>query len=263
VVLNLCTNAAHAMRDTGGLLEISVETVEVDQAFAKRHPPLAPGPHVCFRVRDTGPGMPPEVVARIFEPFFTTKGVGEGTGMGLAIVHGIVTGSNGAMTVQSTPGEGTTFTIYLPQHADVPVPETRDHPGVPMSQGSECILFVDDEDILVRVGQAMLTHLGYDVVAYTNSVEALEAFRAEPQRFDLVITDQTMPSVTGEALARELRSIRADIPIILCTGFSHVMNAEKARAMGIDAFCMKPFAVRDLAVTIQHVLQPQSTGERN
>lgn len=255
VVLNLCTNAAHAMRDSGGLLEISVETVEVDQAFAKHHPPLAPGPHVCFRVRDTGPGMPPEVVARIFEPFFTTKDVGEGTGMGLAIVHGIVTSTNGAMTVQSTPGEGTTFAMYLPQHADAPVPETRDHPGVPMSQGSECILFVDDEDILVRVGQAMLTRLGYDVVAYANSVEALEAFRAEPQRFDLVITDQTMPAMTGEALARELRSIRADIPIILCTGFSHVMNAEKARAVGIDAFCMKPFAVRDLAVTIQHVLQ--------
>ncbi len=259
VVLNLCTNAAHAMRDTGGFLEISVDTVEVDRAFAVGHPPLHPGAHVCLRVRDTGPGMPPEVVAHIFEPFFTTKDIGEGTGMGLAIVHGIVTSANGAITVESTPGKGTTFAIYLPQSGVAGAPEALDdlHEDVPRGHGR--ILFVDDEAMLARLGYGMLTRLGYDVEVYTSSRAALDAFRAAPERFDLVTMDQTMPHMTGEALAKELRRIRPDIPIILCTGFSHVMNPEKAQALGIDAFLMKPLAMRDLAATIQHVFQQRTT----
>ena len=257
VLMNLCANAEYAMRETGGILEISVDTVEVNDAFATFHPALQPGPHIRVTVGDTGGGMPPEVVARIFEPFFTTKDVGEGTGMGLAIVHGIVTSHGGVITVESTPGEGTTFTIYLPQIADA----TADDPYQPaedMPRGTERILFVDDEEVLTRLGQALLEHLGYEVVVRTSSVAALEVFQAEPYRFDLVITDQTMPVMTGAALVEELRHIRPDIPIILCTGFSHVIDADTAEAMGIDAFCMKPLVARELAVTIQQVFDKRA-----
>ena len=176
--------------------------------------------------------------------------------MGLAIVHGIVVSHNGAINVESTVGTGTTFEIYLPIY--VPRKDTTTEKPIygeaSISQGAGCILFVDDEVMLARLGQEMLEQLGYDVVSRTSSIEALEAFRAMPQRFDVVVTDQTMPNMTGEQLAGALRRIRPDIPIILCTGFSHVINAEKARALGIEAFCMKPIGVRDLAVTIQQVL---------
>jgi PAS domain S-box-containing protein len=253
IVMNLCTNAEYAMRETGGILTLAVDNVEVDDAFAASHPVLQPGPHVRLTVRDTGHGMRPDVVERIFDPFFTTKDMGEGTGMGLAIVHGIVTGHGGAITVESTPGEGTTFTIYLPRLADAAVGDT-DHPEEDIPLGKRHILFVDDDEALARLGEHLLEQLGYDVVSKTSSIEALEAFCAEPHRFDLVFTDQTMPHMTGETLTRELRRIRPDIPVILCTGFSHVMDAEKAQAIGIDAFCMKPLVARDLAVTIQQVL---------
>jgi PAS domain S-box-containing protein len=253
VLMNLCTNAGHAMRDTGGVLEIRVDAVEVDAAFVASHPALHPRPHVRLTVRDTGHGMSIEVLERLFDPFFTTKGVGEGTGMGLAVVHGIIADHQGAITVHSTVGEGTTFTLYLPCIHQDAMPETAPpEPSLPHGTGS--ILFVDDEAMLANLGHAILERLGYDVTVRTSSLEALEAFRAMPQRFDLVITDQTMPQMTGETLAKELRRIRPDIPIILCTGFSHTMHAEKTRALGINALCMKPFAVRDLAVTIQQVL---------
>ena len=172
--------------------------------------------------------------------------------MGLAIVHGIVTSHGGVITVESLPGEGTTFSIYLPRIAAAPGEKAQAE--LSLSPGTGCILFVDDERMLAHLGQATLEQFGYTVVSHTSSIEALEAFRAMPQRFDLVITDQTMPQMTGEQLVRELRRIRPDIPIILCTGFSHIMNAEKAQAMGIDDFCMKPLVAQDLAVTVQQVL---------
>ncbi len=253
IIINLCTNADHAMRETGGILEVRLDTVEVDEARATRHPGLHPGPHVRFTVQDTGPGIAPKVLERIFDPFFTTKGVGEGTGMGLAIVHGIVTSHGGAVTVESTVGAGTTFTIYLPQWAETAAGETV-QPEEDLLQGTGCILFVDDEVMLANLGHTVLEQLGYEVVSCTSSLEAFEAFRGNPQRFDLVITDQTMPQLTGEQLATALRRMRPDIPIIVCTGFSHVINAEKAQALGIDAFCMKPLRIRELAVTIQQVL---------
>jgi len=257
LLMNLCTNAEHAMRERGGRLEVGLETVAVDAALAALHPALLPVSYIRLRVRDTGHGMPPALLARIFEPFFTTKGVGEGTGMGLAMVHGIVTSHGGAITVESTPGEGTGFAVYLPRmanqaRADTPLEE-------PVQGGQECILFVDDEAMLALLGQEMLAPLGYQVVVHTNSVEALEAFRTAPQRYDLVITDQTMPDLTGEALARELRHLRPDIPIILCTGFSHTMTQEKAHLLGINAFLMKPLMIRDLARTIREVLGQRST----
>lgn len=256
VIMNLCANSEYAMRETGGILEVRLKATEVDQAFAVLHPPLQPGPHVHLTVRDTGHGMRPEILDRVFEPFFTTKDVGDGTGMGLAMVHGIVTNHGGAIKVQSTPDLGTVFEIYLPRVSESQ--ESVEHDEALVSRGIGRILFVDDEPGLVRVGQAILERLGYEVVARTSSIDALEDFRSAPHRFDLVITDQTMPNMTGERLAHKLRDIRPDIPIILCTGFSHVINAEKARAIGIDAFCMKPLSERDLSVVIGDVLRKRA-----
>ena len=252
VIMNLCANAEYAMRKTGGLLEVRLATVDVEPAFAAQHPRLLPGPHIRLIVRDTGQGIAPEIMGRIFEPFFTTKDVGQGTGMGLAMVHGIVTSHDGAITVQSMPGQGTTFQIYLPCIEPAVDCETPAEEPLPYGNGS--ILFVDDENILVQVGQRLLEQLGYDVVVKTNGLEALAVFRIDPYRFDLVITDQTMPYVTGAALADKFRDIRPDIPIILCTGFSHTIDAAKAATQGIDAFLMKPLMLRDLGRTIQNVL---------
>ena len=252
VLMNLGANAEYAMRETGGALYVGLDAIEVDAAFTAQHPALRPGPHLRLTVRDTGPGIPPDVLERIFEPFFTTKEVGEGTGMGLAVVHGIVSNHGGAITVQSAPGEGTTFEIYLPQ---VATPATEAFPlEVPLPGGKGTVLFVDDEEALVLLGQQMLERLGYQVVASRSSLETLETFRATPYRFDLVITDQTMPHMTGEVLARQLRDIRPDIPIILCTGFSHTVDVEKAIGQGIDAFLIKPLMAPDLGQAIQRVL---------
>jgi len=255
VLMNLCSNAEHAMRATRGVLEVRLTAVEVTADFAALHPPLQPGPHVCLTVQDTGHGMAPEILARIFEPFFTTKGVGEGTGLGLAVVYGIVTEHGGAIAVQSRLGHGTTIDVYLPRsdHAAV-----DGHVEAVLRHGTGRILFVDDEVTLVHIARAMLERLGYHVVAYTSSAEALAAFRASPLDFDLVITDQTMPQMTGEALARELRSIRPDIPIILCTGFSHMVTAERAAVLDIQAYLHKPLLIQTLSAAIHRVLGPKN-----
>jgi CheY-like chemotaxis protein len=211
---------------------------------------------VRLTVRDTGHGMAPETMERIFDPFFTTKEVGEGIGMGLAVVYGIITSYGGAITVESTPGQGTTFAVYLPRIAEpatAALPAKESLPG-----GRERLLFVDDEEALVRLWQTALEHLGYNVIACTSSLEALDVFRAAPQSFDLVITDYTMPAMTGEVLALELRRIQPDIPIILCTGFSDTMTAERAQALGIDGFILKPLMVGDLSLAIRRVLAQRS-----
>ena len=257
ILVNLCTNAEYAMRETGGTLDVSLATVEVDTLFATAHPPLRPGPHVQLTVRDTGHGMPQEVLEHIFEPFFTTKSVGEGTGMGLAMVQSIVLNHGGAITVESTPGQGTTFEIYLPCGKGAVGISARLEEALP-SGHYERILFVDDELALIHLGQAMLERLGYRAVARTSAPEALELFRAAPQQFDLVITDQTMPQMTGETFVRELRCIRPDIPVILCTGFSHTMTAEKARSLGINTLLMKPLVSSDLGRAIHRVLMPRA-----
>ena len=259
VVMNLCTNAAHAMRETGGILDVRISIRHLDHGFTLHHPELRPGPHVCLMIRDTGCGMEADVVERIFEPYFTTKGVGEGTGMGLAVVHGIIASHGGAITVHSTPGMGTTFAIYLPQINAVVDRETPDEEPLPQGQGS--ILFVDDEAILTLLVPEMLKQLGYEVEVHMSSLEALASFQSAPDRFDLVITDQTMPMMTGEMLAQELRNIRPDIPIILCTGYSHRIDADKAAVQGIDAFCMKPLVTHDLGLVIRRVLAQRAAAE--
>lgn len=252
ILLNLCSNAEYAMRPGGGVLEVGLQAFEASPVFAASHPGLQPGPVMRLSIRDTGHGMSPEILQHIFEPFFTTKGPGDGTGMGLAVIHGIVTNHGGAITVSSTPGVGTTFEVYLPRYVETPrlLPETL--PEAARSKGR--VLFVDDEEVLAEMAREMLTHLGYQTTVFTSSPEALEAFTKAPQHYDLVITDQTMPQMTGEMLAAELRQVRPNIPIILCTGYSHVLDEEKALSLGIDAFCMKPVSMPELADTIEQIL---------
>ena len=251
VLINLGTNAEHAMRETGGVLEVRLDVVDVDAAFATQHE-LKPGPHVRLTVRDSGHGMTHEVIQRIFDPFFTTKPTGEGTGMGLAVARGIVVNHGGTITVRSAPGRGATFEVYLPQ-VDMPVEEDSTPPTA-ATGGTRRILFVDDELAVAQVGQEMLQALGYVVMASTNPLEALEVFRAAPQRFDVVITDQTMPAMTGDKLVFELRRIRPDIAIILCTGYSHILAEEQARAIGVDAYLLKPLLAADYDRVIHQVL---------
>jgi PAS domain S-box-containing protein len=260
VLLNLCTNAAQAMRETGGALHVRLEAIHLPTEDASAPPGLEAGPYVRLTVQDTGPGIPPAIQERIFEPFFTTKGPGEGTGMGLSVVHGIIASHGGAITVESASSHGTTVRVYLPESAELAVASAR--PEAPVPYGRERILFVDDEAALADLGHALLTALGYEVVAVTSSLEALAMFQAAPERFDLVITDYTMPQLTGEALAQALRGIRPTLPIILCTGFSETMTAGKARVLGIDAFCLKPFVLQELRQTIRRVLrQRREQGE--
>ena len=260
VLMNLCTNAAHAMRDKGGVLEVSLTDAEIDSDSAVRHLNITPGRYQKLTVKDTGHGMAPEIMERIFDPFFTTKGPGEGTGMGLAVVHGIVKRLKGAITVDSRPGKGTTFQLLFPtienkmENKDAAKPEEL--ASVPHGK-NERILFVDDETALVDAVSQMLAGLDYKVAASTKSVEALEAFRSEPTMFDLVITDHTMPDMTGETLAREILRIRPDIPIILCTGFTEAISEKTARAIGIREFVMKPIVRQKMAVIIRRVLDQE------
>jgi PAS domain S-box-containing protein len=257
VIMNLCTNAYHAMREKGGVLEVSLRNVTVSREMENAQPELSAGDYVRLTVSDTGCGMPPEVMSRIFEPYFTTKAEGEGTGLGLAVIHGIVKSHHGTINVYSEPGKGTVFHVYLPQLERAP-DEHRVLHKAPLPMGNERILFVDDEPILANLGKQILETLGYAVVTRTSGVEALELFGDNPGSFDLVITDMTMPRMTGAELARELMRIRPDIPVILCTGFSYSMSEEQAKAMGIREYAMKPFIRQDLARIARKVLDQPS-----
>jgi len=252
VIMNLCTNAYHAMRERGGLLEVNLDVVEINGGLAGDLANLQVGGYVRLTVSDTGHGMDQGTMERIFDPFFTTKPVGEGTGMGLATVHGIVTSHGGAIAVHSELEKGTIFDVYFPRFESGVA--LKAEMAEPAPGGNERILFVDDEEPLVRMGQQMLERLGYHVSARTSSMEALEAFRAQPDRFDLVITDQTMPNMTGVQLARELMRIRPDIPIILITGFSEIVPPEKAKKMGIREYLMKPVVTSNFGKAIRRAL---------
>ena len=252
IIMNLCVNAEYSMRGMHGTLSVSLRVTDVSPTFAQLHPPLAPGQHFILNVSDTGPGIPASDLPRIFDPFFTTKEVGEGTGLGLAVVHGIVANYEGTILVESTLGQGTRFTIYLPT---IPVSVSPDAPlatpSLPTGQGQ--ILFVDDEEAIVHVCKELLEQLGYQVVAKTSAYEALSAFREDPDYFDVVITDQTMPGMTGEELSERLLKLRPNLPIILCTGFSHSIDADKAKALGIRGFLIKPLLSHQLAQMLQEV----------
>ncbi len=246
VIMNLCTNAAHAMEQKGGILEISILGAIVADGSLAPVPEMMPGEYVVLKVGDTGCGMEPETLDRIFDPFFTTKK--EGTGLGLSVSHGIVKSHGGYIAVESEPGKGSTFQVYLPRvRKAAAVRGQRD--GASAAEGKERILIVDDEDMLVELNQQRLMKLGYDVVGTTSSTDALRIFRKEPEGFDLVITDQTMPNMTGIDLAVELLKIRADVPIILCTGQNDAVLPETAREIGIQGFLMKPVVNRELALT--------------
>ncbi len=263
VLMNLVNNAAYAMRTTGGVLEVHLDEVDITPASTAASPALPPGPYLRGTILDTGTGMTPEVMARIFEPFFTTKGQGEGTGLGLAVAYGIIASHGGTITVASTPGQGTTFVIYLPRVAEEPPVEGRVEGRIVelLSAGKERILFVDDEEALTNLAREMLGRLGYDVTVYTSSFDALAAFRAAPQDFDLVITDQTMPAMRGETLVRALRRIRPDIPVILCTGYNRLIDAGQAAALGIDALLMKPVETDTFTHTVQEVFARRKGAE--
>jgi CheY-like chemotaxis protein len=251
ILMNLCTNAAYAMQDKGGTLDIELSGYSASLSNGEPHG-MNPGLYMKLTVRDTGIGISPDNMDKIFDPFFTTKKVGEGTGLGLSVVHGIVKQHEGYITVESEPDKGSTFTVYLPQIAGEPETDAVSDDRIPT--GSERILFVDDEEALVEMGEDILAELGYDVTSRMDSREALALLKSDPSRFDLVITDQTMPEMTGIELAREVLAIRADMPIIMCTGFSYVVDADKAEAAGIKAFVMKPLTKREIARTIRKVL---------
>ena len=217
---------------------------------------LAPGAYVELSIKDTGCGMDAATKNRIFEPFFTTKERGQGTGLGLAVVHGIVQSLGGAITVSSEPGKGSTFTVFLPKVAHeekVQMEMAREVAG-----GTERILFVDDEELLVEMAREMLGRLGYEVVATTDASEAVSVFSGEPHRFQCVITDYAMPKATGVSLAKDLMRIRPDIPIILCTGYSEMISRDEARTMGIREFVVKPLMKREIAETIRRVLDTKA-----
>jgi PAS domain S-box-containing protein len=252
IMMNLATNAYHAMEENGGKLTVTLKEIELGE-HDLIYPDMDPGLYACLTVSDTGTGMDKDVVNKIFDPFFTTKEKGKGTGMGLSVVHGIVKSMNGAIHVYSEPGHGTKFHVYLPI-----VQSVFEHQPVilngPVTGGNEKILLVDDEEAIIVMEKQALTRLGYDVTSRISSVEALEAFRTNPDRFDLVITDMTMPKMPGDKLAAEMIAIRPDIPILLCTGFSHTLTDEKITSLGIRDILMKPVVIKDLANKIREVL---------
>lgn len=253
VLMNLSVNAAQSMKGRAGILEISLTCEDVDPEFRNVHPELEPGPHVCLSVRDTGCGFEPELEDRIFDPFFTTKAPGEGTGLGLAVVHGIVKKHGGVVTVCSEPGVGTTFNIYLPAYRGNHKAAVNKSDAVSEGNG-EHILFVDDEEALVSLGKIMLGTLGYRATTTTSSVEALATFRAHPEDFDLVITDQTMPHLNGGDLAKAILQIRPAIPVILTSGYSAALTPEMATEIGIQEFLSKPTTMQTLGDAIRRAL---------
>jgi PAS domain S-box-containing protein len=254
IVMNLTTNAAHAMRENGGVLEVNLR--QADSHHDDSQPSVmetAPGPYILLEVHDTGHGMSQGILERIFEPYFSTKQTGEGTGLGLAVVHGIVESYGGHISAESEPGQGTCFQVYLPR---LEGEFSSDEPllRAPLPVGSERILIVDDEEIIVPMLREMLEGLGYMVTISNDSIDTWQLFRKNPDAFDLLITDMAMPGLSGYDLARKVLTLRPEMPVILCTGFSEMIDRERARAAGIGAFLVKPVSMRELAETVRKVL---------
>jgi CheY-like chemotaxis protein len=252
--MNLATNAGQAMRSQDGVLKIRLRRADPALLAQPAFSQLEPGDYVELAISDTGPGIDPKILDRIFEPFFTTKDQGEGTGMGLAVAHGIVKGHRGGIKVESAPGRGASFTILLPRvnsgqpaADDAETPQTAPH-------GSGRILFVDDEEDLANIGKRHLESLGYQVTAFCSPSRALELFLKQPEAFDLVITDQTMPGLTGVQLAQKIMDAQPGTPVVLCTGYSELITPEQAKAQGITQFVMKPFIKSELAQAVSDAM---------
>lgn len=257
IIMNLCTNAYHAMEDKGGIMEVTLNEVNISSADAALYHDLKPGPYVRLCCSDTGYGIDQSVMERIFEPYFTTKKSGKGTGLGLAVVHGIVKNHKGAIKVYSEPSKGSTFLVYLPL-IKKEITEVKKF-DEKLSEGKETILFIDDEQSIANLGKRILEKLGYSVESKTNCIEALDLFRSNPEKFDIVITDMTMPDMTGDVLANKLMAIRPDIPVIICTGFSEQISEQKALKKGIKSFLMKPLSSIQLAKAVREVLDGEIT----
>jgi PAS domain S-box-containing protein len=252
VIMNLCTNAGHAMRETGGMLTVEIMNETLSQKFTERYTYMTPGEYLKIEISDTGHGISKKIIDKIFDPYFTTKEKGEGTGMGLAVVQGIVQGCNGAVSVGTSEGQGATFKIYLPiTHTDEP---TQTKSEVDILGGTERILFVDDELTLVELSKQLMERLGYQVTIRTSSIEALELFIKQPHEFDLIITDMTMPNMTGDILATKLMSIRPDIPVIICTGYSEKITQKLLDRLKIKALILKPIIRDELLIAVRQVL---------
>jgi signal transduction histidine kinase len=252
IIMNLCTNAAHAMEDEGGVLEVSLTQEEIKTPLVSRGVRLPVGKYLKLAISDTGTGISPKVIDSIFEPYFSTKQIGEGTGLGLSVVHGIVTSYNGLITVDSEFNIGSTFTVFLPVLKQTSEQIELEEKELPT--GNEKILFVDDEASITKMADKMLARLGYQITTCQNGPEAIALIKSNPTAFDLAITDMTMPGMTGDKLAQELMNIRSDIPVIVCTGYSKKISEESILEIGVKALVMKPFKKDILAHTIRDVL---------
>lgn len=255
VVMNLCTNAVQAMEETGGQLEISLANIDVDEDSANRCLDLKPGPYVRLVISDTGKGMDEKTMERIFEPYFTTRPAGKGTGLGLFVVHGIVKSLEGAIKVYSEPGKGTTFQVYFPRVEIETRQDLKTRKGFP--RGTEHILLVDDENVVLELTEEILEGLGYTVTTRISGTEALKSFQENPDAFDLLITDLTMPGMNGKKLAAQVSEIRPGFPVILCTGFSTEMTKEEASPKVIQAYINKPIIIQEIAETLRQVLDSE------
>jgi PAS domain S-box-containing protein len=252
IVINLCTNAAHAMKKTGGILQVGISEVTLDERTASRYEDLSPGDFIKLTVRDSGEGIEPDILGKVFEPYFTTKEFGAGSGMGLSVVYGIVKKYKGAINIESSLGEGTNVQVLFPKiEGEAPAKDKKEGE---LPRGEERILLVDDDPSIVNMVRQMLERLGYRVTGVSDSVSALERFRSAPDDFDLVITDMSMPKMSGDQLAAELMKIRNDFPILLCTGHSDDVDEKKARQMGIKGFAMKPLDMGKLARAVRSAL---------
>jgi CheY-like chemotaxis protein len=257
VAMNLCTNAVQAM-ERPGTVSVLLDRVALRERRSLSQGALAPGAYVRLAVRDTGSGIPPAVLERMFDPFFPTTGVGKGTGLGLSLVHGIVADLGGAIDVATQAGAGTTFAVWLPVAGDTARPAAADAAELPHGDG-ETVMVVDDERSLVALAEETLAELGYEPAGFTSSVAALAAFRAEPQRYDVVLTDEAMPELSGVELARELRRLRPELPIVLMSGYSGAQLTERAHAAGAAEVLRKPLVRRDIAEALGRALR--TSGE--
>jgi PAS domain S-box-containing protein len=258
ILMNLCTNAYHAMRETGGILGVSLVPLEISAQDYLKGLNLQPGHYLRLEVSDTGCGMAKETLDRALEPYFTTKSKDEGTGMGLAVVHGIVKGYGGSISLYSEPGRGTTIRVYLPASAQLASRQAPVFQGS-VPTGRERVMLVDDESAVRGAEMAMIESLGYQVTAFASPMEALAAFAAGPDQFDLVVTDMTMPKMTGDRFAAKIMEIRPDLPVIVCTGFSELINKESSQTMGIRDFVTKPLVRQDFARTVRAVLDNKTS----